>query len=182
MSTQKTIIERRTINQFKPEPKPPRELIDQALEAARWAPNHRFTEPWRFYLLGSETVAQIIDLNTEIVAASKGEAAAKAKREKWSSVPGWLVVSCVKSDDPLTAQEDYAACACAIQNIQLSLWENGVGAKWTTGAVTRDPRFYDTLWIDRDLETVVGMVWYGYPEEIPVSRRKRVSEVLIELP
>lgn len=182
MSTQNTIIQRRTISSFKSDAIPPRELIDQALEAARWAPNHRFTEPWRFYLLGPETAAAIVDLNTELVRAKSGDETAERKRKKWSAVPGWLAVTCVNNDDPLTAQEDYAACACAIQNIQLSLWEQGVGVKWTTGAVTRDARFYDTLWIDPAQETVVGLLWYGYPAEVPVSRRKPVSEMLIELP
>lgn len=182
MSTQDTILQRRTINSFSANKRPPRELIDNALEAARWAPNHRFTEPWRFYLLGNETAQAVSQLNAEIVRAKSGDEAASAKLAKWSAVPGWMVVTCVKSDDPLTAQEDYAACACAIQNIQLSLWEQGVGMKWTTGAVTRDPRFYDLLWIDPEQESVVGLLWYGYPAEIPVSRRKPVSDVLIELP
>lgn len=182
MTTQDTILQRRTISSFKPDSVPPREIVDNALEAARWAPNHRFTEPWRFYLLGPETAKAIVDINTELVRAKSGDDVAAAKQQKWSSVPGWLAVTCVKNDDPLIAQEDYAACACAIQNIQLSLWEQGVGVKWTTGAVTRDPRFYDTLWIDPAQETVVGLLWYGYPAEVPVSRRKPVSELLIELP
>lgn len=182
MTTQDTIIQRRTISSFAQDRIPSREILDQALEAARWAPNHRFTEPWRFYLLGAETANVVIALNTELVRAKSGDAVALAKEQKWSAVPGWLAVTCVKNEDPLTAQEDYAACACAIQNIQLSLWEQGVGVKWTTGAVTRDPAFYDALWIDPEQEAVVGLLWYGYPAEVPVSRRKPISEVLIELP
>jgi nitroreductase len=30
---------------------PPREVIEEILEAATWAPNHRLTEPWRFIVL-----------------------------------------------------------------------------------------------------------------------------------
>ena len=132
---------RRTIHDFQPEA-PPRERILDAIELARWAPNHRMTQPWHFTLLGPETAAAIIDLNAEIVAAKKGADAGEAKRRRWSAVPGWLLVSCDRSDDPLTAQEDYAATCCAIHNLSLALWSHGIGMKWTTGAVTRDPRFH----------------------------------------
>lgn len=33
---------------------PPKALIEQLLEAATWAPNHRLTEPWRFFVLAGE--------------------------------------------------------------------------------------------------------------------------------
>ena len=47
------IRERRTINLFEAEPVGQQPLLD-AIELARWAPNHRLTEPWRFYLLGPQ--------------------------------------------------------------------------------------------------------------------------------
>jgi nitroreductase len=79
-------------------------------------------------------------------------------------------------------REDYAACACAIQNLALFLWSEGIGMKWTTGKVTGDPRFYDLIWVDPAIESVVGMFWYGYPAKIPVTQRKSVDEILVELP
>lgn len=175
------ILQRRTINHFLPE-LPPKKLIMQAISHARWAPNHRITEPWRFYLLGEESKAHIIELNTELVRLKKGAAAAELKRKRWSQIPGWLVVTCHNATDPIQDREDYAACACAIQNLQLYLWAQGVGVKWTTGPVTRDPRFYDLLWIDDSAETVAGLLWYGYPAEEAESVRKPLEKILIELP
>src|SRR5829696_9071699 len=36
---------------------PPREVIEELLEAATWAPNHHLNEPWRFFVLtGDERV------------------------------------------------------------------------------------------------------------------------------
>ena len=171
---------RRTINFFEPEV-PDRDTILQAIELARWAPNHHLTEPWHFYLLTSPTKDRICDLNAEIVSASKGAAAGNAKRERWRNIPGWMVVTCDRSDDPRRWQEDYAACCCAIHSFSLFLWSRGIGVKWTTGDVTRDPRFYDTIWVDPALEQVVGLVWYGYPAEIPVGVRKPVADIVIEV-
>lgn len=180
-ATAQLILRRRTINQFRPEP-PPRELIREAMDLARWAPNHHLTEPWHFYWLGPRTQAAVVDLNTQLVARSKGEAAAAIKRERWAAMPGWLVVTCERSDDPLRQQEDYAACCCAVHNMALYLWSAGVGMKWTTGPVIREPAFYDLLWVDPELESVVGLFWYGYPDESPVQQRKDLSSRLVELP
>ncbi|MDX1519160.1 MAG: nitroreductase [Gammaproteobacteria bacterium] len=178
----KLIRNRRSINIFDQEREVPVGIIREAIDVAVWAPNHRMTEPWRFYLVGQETKRKICELNADIVTAAKGEAAGKIKLDKWMKVPGWLVVTCQKSDDPVMQQEDYAACACVIHNLSLILWSQGIGMKWTTGEVTRDDRFYDLVWIDRDAETVVGLMWYGYPDESPAGNRRPGQELTVELP
>ncbi len=172
---------RRTIYQFK-EGMRPRDKLMEAIDLARWAPNHHLTEPWHFYLLGDETVNAVIELNSEIVKASKGEDAANAKERRWRKMPGWFVMTCSKSDDPIRNQEDYAACCCAMQNLMLVLWNEDVGVKWSTGEITRDKRFYDLLWINPDMETVVGLFWYGYAEQIPNTTRKPFVQIMTELP
>lgn len=171
---------RRTINNFKPE-LPPRELIVNAIDIARFAPNHHLTEPWHFYLLGDDSKNAIVELNAEIVSRDRGPDAAAKKRTRWAQIPGWLVVSCDRSEDPVTAREDYAATCCAIHSLTLYLWSMGVGCKWTSGAVTRDPGFYDTVWIDPEREEVAGLIWYGYPENIPDTNRKPVDQIFVEI-
>ncbi len=140
------------------------------------------TEPWHVYLLGPETADAVARLNADLVTATKGARAGQAKLERWRGIPGWIVVTCENTDDPLQAQEDYAACCCAIQNLSLYLWNEGIGVKWTTGAVTRHPDFYDLIWVEPEYETVVGMLWYGYPAEIPRTPRKPVQQIMVMLP
>jgi nitroreductase len=117
-----------------------------------------------------------------IVAAKKGEKAADFKRESWSEKPGWLVVTCNRSDDELLQKEDYAACSAAVQNFMLHLWKAGVGCKWTTGDFTRDPRFFEIIGVDESKAFVVALIWFGYPKLTPTQSRKEPSEVLIQLP
>jgi len=64
----------------------------------------------------------------------------------------------------------------------LALWNEEIGVKWSTGDVIRDKRFYDLLWINLELETVVGLFWYGYAEEIPNTTRKQFVQITTELP
>ena len=111
-----------------------------------YAPNHKRTEPWRFYLLGPKAIEKVCKLNAELVSSAKGEAAGKKKLDRWLGLGcGWLVVTCVKqsgdADDggmeaPMSlARENYAACCCAVQNLCLSLQSQGLGTKWTTGEI-----------------------------------------------
>ena len=180
-ATAALIRSRRTIYLFEPEP-PPEAAVLKAIDLARWAPNHRLTEPWRFYLLGRTTAEAIAHLNAEIVTQQRGEDAGRKKRDRWLSMPGWLVVTSHIAADPLVTQENYAACCCAVQNMQLYLWSEGIGMKWTTGKVTRHPGFFDRLGIDPEREKLVGLFWYGYPADIPKGHRKPVEEIVTTLP
>jgi len=172
---------RRTIELFL-QTEVPRSLVNEAIEAATWAPNHHVTEPWHFYVLGDETKERCLDLCREIATAKNGAKAGDFKRQSWSEKPGWLVVTCQHSDDELLQKEDYAACCAAVQNLTLYLWKAGVGSKWTTGDIVRDSRFFDIVGIEESEVFVVGLIWYGYPKLTPTQSRKGVSEVSKEIP
>jgi nitroreductase len=172
---------RRTIHLFEPTP-PPREALLAAIEIARWVPNHRLTEPWGFYLIGPNTAEAIARLNADIVTAKRGAVAGQAKLERWRAMPGWFTVTSCIAADVVTTQENYAACCCAVQNLQLYLWSQGLGVKWGTGAVTRDPRFFEVIGVDPAKEQIVGLFWYGYPAAIPTTQRKPVTEIVASLP
>ncbi len=158
-----------------------RKLILEAIDVARWAPNHHLTEPWHFYVLGEETIARSIELIRVVVTERKDASVGEFKAKSAAKIPGWMVVTCNKSDDELLQREDYAACCCAVQNLMLYLSEAGVATKWSTGHVTRDSRFFDLLGIDGDKAFVVGLFWYGYPKMLPEQARKSVAEITTEL-
>lgn len=172
---------RRSIDLFDPKPVGAAPLLD-AIDVARWAPNHRLTEPWRFYLIGPATRARIIDLAVELDSAAKGERAGEARRARLTAVPGFFVLTSRRSEDQLLEREDYAACCCAAQNAMLYLWQRGIGVKWTTGGVTRNQRFYEIIGIDAAKEVVVGFFWYGVPKVVPTQKRKPVAEIVTERP
>ncbi len=173
------IRSRRTTNLFKNQAVS-RQLVLDAIELARWAPNHHLTEPWHFYLFGDEMKAASVDLIRTIVTERKNADIGEHKARVAAAVPGWLLVTCKKSAAELLQREDYASCCCAVQNLLLYLSEAGVASKWATGPITRDPRFFDLLGIDSEKEFVVGMIWYGYPKMLPTQTRKDVGEIVTE--
>lgn len=175
------IRSRRSINLFEPDPPGTADLLD-AIELARWAPNHGLTEPWRFYLIGEQTAAEIVQFAVDFEVAAKGEKAGAARRKRMEGIPAFFVVTCRKSEQPLLQQEDYAACCCAVQNAMLYLWQCGIGVKWTTGAITREQRFYDIVGIDSNAEMVVGFFWYGKPKVVPTQKRRDVDDIVVSTP
>jgi hypothetical protein len=64
----------------------------------------------------------------------------------------------------------------------LYLWGCGIGVKWTTGAFTREQRFYDLVGIDASAEKVVGFFWYGRPKVVPEQKRQEVEEIVVLRP
>ena len=177
----KNILTRRTINEFEPSLPPNWERsLERAINAAIYAPNHKRTEPWRFYLLGPKSIEKVCKLNAEIVASTKGEEAGAKKLKRWMQMPGWLVVTCVKSQDTdwsesSLAREDYAACCCAVQNLCLSLHSQGIGTKWTTGPVNFDQRFAEAVGFSADEEYTVGTIWFGSAAVDPSTPGKKLG-------
>ena len=170
------IRSRRTVNLFLQQPVSPKLILD-AIEVARWAPNHHVTEPWHFYLLGEETIRKSVELTRIVVTERKGQKIGEFKASESAKRPGWLVVTCAKSDDKDLEREDYASVCCAIQNFSLYISEAGLASKWATGPITRDARFYELLKIDADKEFIVGLIWYGYPKITPSQQRKSVADI-----
>ncbi len=171
---------RRTVKLFLQTPVD-RQVILDAIEVARWAPNHHLTEPWHFYLLGEKAMKANVELIRQITAEKKDAGKADFKAKAATEIPGWLVVTCRKSDDEVMQRENYASCCCAMQNLMLYLSEAGVGSKWATGAIVEDKRFFDMLGVDREHEFIVGVLRYGYSKITPIQARKEVSDIVTEL-
>jgi nitroreductase len=181
---------RRTIKDFKPDPVPD-DVLERALNAGLWAQNHRLTEPWRFIVLGPATqqalaeagaAAQLRTLahDTDDTTRAKVQAAA---RQKVLSKPLIVAVTYLLSGDSLQRREDYAATCCAIQNIQLAAWAEGLGMQWNTGKQTQQPQTYTLLGIDPADEEIAGFLYFGYPAIVPQPlRRKLLTEVMRRLP
>jgi nitroreductase len=171
---------RRSINLFEPEPVGLEVLMD-AIEVARWAPNHRLTEPWRFYLLGPKSIKEVADCWGAFEAATKGEKFGAARRARLQSIPGHFIVTSLRDSDAVVERENYAASCCAVQNLMLYLWQRGVGVKWTTGQITREQTLYDTIGIDSKIEVIVGYFWYGLAKMVGEQKRKPVADIVVKL-
>lgn len=185
MNLQQLIADRRTIHDYRVESLP-EGAVERALSAALAAPNHRMTEPWRFVRVGPDARARLVEISADLKSGGAGLSgpALEKLRAKMLSPAELIVVCQVRSEDPALAREDYAATACAIQNAMLAWWAEGIGSKWSTGAVTTDIRTYQTLGVEPAQEEIIGFVWAGYAarEAAKPRRRRALADVLRTVP
>jgi nitroreductase len=179
------MLERRTVHDYLDAPLP-QGAVERAIEVALAAPNHRMTEPWRFYRVGPRTRGQLCEISIELKSggAQPRDDLVATTRRKMLNPAELLVVSRIRSEDPRVEREDYAAIACAIQNLSLSLWSEGIGSKWSTGGVTRAEATYAALNIDAHVEEIVGFIWVGMAakQKPKVPRRLSADDVVRRLP
>jgi nitroreductase len=188
------ITQRRTLYDFAADPIDD-ETLCRALDAGRYAQNHKLTNPWRFTIAGPAARRRIADRMIELKSASAAGprreemiAKATAKADGLARLPALVIVSQVRTPgDPFREREDYAAVAGAVHLIALALWEQGIGMQWGTGDVTRDPQTYVITGVDPDAEEIVGFLKIGRippGAERPAAapQRKPLADVLRRVP
>jgi len=156
-----------------------REEMEALLAAAVAAPNHRLTQPWRFYVLGPEARgAYGLVLGGRKAKKLEDPEAARAMRDavvaEHRALPAMLVVAVVDNENPETREEDYAAVMMAIQNLCLAAVELGLGTHVKTGAVMSDPGSRAAAGVN-DNERIVAVVNIGEPAELPPVKPRQAA-------
>jgi len=160
---------RRTHKSYGPDPVPG-EVLSELFELARWAPNHHRTNPWRFRVLGPESLARL------------QEAAGPAEAPKLERAPTLVVASASLTGDLIQDEEDVCATACAIYAVLLAAHARGLASYWRTPRVVRTRAGREALGIP-DGERVLGVVHLGSPRsEPPVPEREELGSYLSYLP
>ena len=155
----RAIRTRRTHKAFGPEPVA-RPLLEELLELARWAPNHRLTNPWRFRVLGPETLARLKD------------AAGPAEALKLDRAPTLVVASARLTADLVQDEEDVCATACAVYAVLLAAHARGLAGYWRTPAVLRTPAGREAVGLP-DGERFLALIHLGTPHRARPPLRER---------
>lgn len=151
MELVEAIRDRRTHKAYGPEPVE-REVLDGLFDLARWAPNHHLTNPWRFRVLGAQSLERL-------KAAAGPEAAAKLDR-----APTLVCASVRLTGDPVQDEEDLCATACAVYIVLLAAHARGLAGYWRTPGVLRTPEGAAAVGMERD-ELFVGLIHLGYARQ-----------------
>lgn len=165
MSIKESVINRRTTHHYKPTPIDDA-IIDEALALVAHAPNHHLTFPYHFYKVKGDVRDSLLAYAYDSF-AEKSPESADQKLKKWSSIPGWLLVTQKRTDVEKVAKEDYATISIAMYILMLALDEKGLGAKWSTASLFETEGWYERCRIDATKEEIIGMLWYGYADKEP---------------
>lgn len=177
---------RRSIREFTNR-KPTRAEIEVLLDHAVTAPNHRLTQPWRFYVLGPQARRSFgLVLGGRKARKLDDPAAAEQLRQKigdeHAALPLMIAVAVMQSESPEIREEDYAAGMMAVQNITLAAVALGLGTHIKTGAVMDDPAARSAIGVAEG-ERVIAILNVGEPAAVPPAKARRsASEVTSWMP
>ncbi len=180
MDVIQAIETRQSIGRVKQDPVP-KEMIERILESAVHAPNHRLTEPWRFHVFTGKgrgelarTRAEIARLQSEAEGEDEQMAAGRISRERKKAfrAPVVIAVVCEAGRDEVETLENYAACAAAVQNMQLTAHALGLATMWRTGAVAYHDLMRELLGLQEG-DRVVAHLYVGYPDMGERPRRRQ---------
>jgi nitroreductase len=173
------IQSRRSVGRVKQDPVP-RELVEKILESAVHAPNHKITEPWRFHVFTGKGRGELARARAElarILAETEGEeeelAAGRISRERKKAFRAPVVIAVISRGgrDEVETLENYAACAAAVQNMQLTAHALGLATIWRTGLQAYHPYMREFFGLEAG-DKIVAYLYLGYPDMEERSRRR----------
>lgn len=161
-----------------------RETLQELLELAIWAPNHKRTEPWRFTVVEGAAIAvysaAVQDALLQRMTGQPDKLAAQSAklRDILGGCGAIIGVSYVKTPaDAVRDREDYAATCCAIQNLSLAAVARGVDSYWTTSDHLIGAALGQYWEIPLEECLIGAIVLGGARIFMPASRSKTVADV-----
>ncbi|OWA37831.1 nitroreductase [Saccharibacillus sp. O16] len=179
MDVTEAIRTRRSVGAVK-EQEVPRASIEKILEAGIWAPNHRKTEPWRFFVLQGEGRNKLASAMVDTEAAEKGIQPSPEQREemlasaikKVSRAPLIIAVGCEPDLGPkIIPLEETLAVGAAIQNMLLEAHALGLGAVWRSGSLCYHPVMAQRFGLGEEGQ-MLGFLYIGIPEREPGEAKR----------
>jgi nitroreductase len=174
------IEKRQSIGRFMQDPLQ-REKIEQVLESAIHAPNHKITEPWRFHVFEDKGRGEFARARAEmarLMAEAEGEeeelipGRVSRERKKAFRSPVVIAVISLAGRDEVETLENYGACCAAVQNMQLMAHSLGIGSIWRTGPVAYHPYIREFFGLEEG-DKIVAYLYLGYPNMGERPRRRR---------
>ncbi len=152
-----------------------KEIIQEVLENANWAPTHRLTQPWRFKVFtgaGVEKLAQYMgaffkdNTPTEQMTQEKYEKSMENPRRS-----ACVIAICMQTDpeNRVPEWEEIAATAMAVQNMWLTCAAYDIGCYWSSPRAALEANEFLGL---KEGERCLGLFYMGY-HEMPEIPRKR---------
>lgn len=179
MEVNRAIETRQSIGRVRQDPVP-RELVEKILQSAVHAPNHKLTEPWRFHVFIGKGRGEFARARAELArlqARAEGEeeefAAGRISRERKKAFRAPVVIAVISKGgrDEVETLENYAACAAAVQNMQLTAHSLGLATIWRTGTFAYHPYMRDFFELEAN-DKIAAYLYLGYPDMSERPRRR----------
>ncbi|MBC7264804.1 MAG: nitroreductase family protein [Chloroflexi bacterium] len=156
---------RRSIRRYRPDPVP-EEMLEQILEAGRWAPSAGNRQPWAFIVVRDEAVRRQVAQYAG-VAVIRWAHAAEAPL---------LIVLCGDRSNPAYRQFLHEDVGLAGGQMMLQAKSLGLGTCWIGGL---DRKAIAAVLKVPDHMEIIGLLTVGFPaEDPPPPPRKPLAEIV----
>ncbi len=156
---------RRSIRRYRSDPVPD-EMIEQLLEAGRWAPSASNRQPWTFIVIQDKDILQQVAQQAAYYFV------------RWAHVGDapLLIALCGDARHPIYRQFLHEDIGLAGSQIMLQAKSLGLGTCWLGGL---DRKAIAGILRVPDHVEIVGLLAVGFPDEEPDPRsRKLLSEIV----
>lgn len=161
-----------------------RDLVEQLLGNAVWAPTHGMTQPWRFKVFVGAARQRLSEfLGTEYRRNTPPERFMQRKFDNMTERPllANVVIALGMVRDPnekVSLRDEQFAVACAVQNLHLTCTAHGLGGFWATGNAMTGEGMRDMLGLGPK-DACLGLFFIGYPRiDWPKGYRKPLPDVV----
>ena len=139
----------------------PREVVEELLELARWAPNHHLT--------GAVALPRP---RPGDLRPPRRRRAGRTRREKLGRAPTLVVASAKLTGDDHQNHEDVLATACAVYIVLLAAHARGLASYWRTPALFETPEGRAAVGLADD-EEFVALIHLGRPVTTPSAKERK---------
>ena len=187
-SVLETIKARRSARKLRSDTVPEKGDITKILEAGTWAPNHHLTEPWRFVVIAGEERKRFGEAMSAFVKRSSSsldpsfDSKIALERAKPLRAPVIIALVCSpkkEASNNVDLQEEIVACGAALENMLLAAHSLGFGTMIKTGSSAYSDETREFLKMSQN-ELLIGLMYLGYPEEIPQGSKRTPVDAKIE--
>lgn len=184
MELLKAIKERRTIRKFKNDPVS-RELLEQIIKNAMWAPSAMNEQPWKFYVLTGEAKQGLIsiaegcldklELRMQSLFNEKMRTMVRGYFKDFGGAPAVVALVTRLPAEAVYQRGSLYASSAAMQNLLLLAHEAGLGACWMTGP----------LWVEEAVLEylgcpgwgLIGLTPVGWPDQVPPTPPRKIETI-----
>jgi nitroreductase len=152
------------------------------LESARWAPNHRKTEPWRYKVLQGSAIKDLgIFMCDEFVQSTGKPVSIKLKKlqEKLEASSAMILIFKHRDEkESIPEWEETAAVSMSVQNMWLTTHDLGYGCYWSSPKAFAEMSKFQRIHVGKQ-EEFLGFFYLGtYDSEMVMDlpERKKVQE------
>ncbi|GAC28313.1 NAD(P)H nitroreductase [Brumicola pallidula] len=164
------------------EPAPEGIVLENIMQAALRAPDHRCLTPWQFIVCKGKGLVKLGEIFEQAaISSGVGQAIVDRAMQLPLRAPMVIVAICkYKEDDKVPWVEQVASTACAVHSMQMAALAQGFQGVWRSGSYAQDKIVKDAFGCFEHDE-ILGFLYLGSSKLKTMAKLKRTSSAYFDV-